>query len=67
MNPTNEPPLRVGLVMNPEAGLGGRIGLKGSDGAEVKAKAKAAGATGQAHNRVEQALEPLRSLQGHID
>ena len=67
MNPTNEPPLRVGLVINPEAGLGGRIGLKGSDGAEVKAKAKAAGATGQAHNRVEQALEPLRSLQGHID
>jgi len=53
MNPTNEPPLRIGLVMNPEAGLGGRIGLKGSDGAEVKAKAKAAGATGQSHNRVE--------------
>jgi predicted polyphosphate/ATP-dependent NAD kinase len=67
MSASNEPPLRIGLVINPEAGLGGRLGFKGSDGAEVKAMAKAVGATSQAQIRVEQALAPLKSLQGQVD
>ena len=35
------PPMRIGLVVNPVAGLGGRVGLKGSDGADVQEKARA--------------------------
>ena len=31
---------RIGLVVNPDAGLGGRLGLKGSDGLALKARAE---------------------------
>ncbi len=67
MSASDARPLRVGLVINPEAGLGGRLALKGSDGAQIKAIAKAAGASGLAQARVEQALAPLKSIQGQID
>lgn len=67
MSASDARPLRVGLVINPEAGLGGRLALKGSDGAQIKAIAKSAGASGLAQARVEQALAPLKSIQGQID
>jgi predicted polyphosphate/ATP-dependent NAD kinase len=48
---------RVGLIVNPLAGIGGRVGLKGSDGAETVARALALGAVPMAGVR---ALETLR-------
>ncbi|HEY7885930.1 MAG TPA: ATP-NAD kinase family protein [Cellvibrionaceae bacterium] len=51
--------IRLGLIVNPCAGLGGRVALKGSDGEQVVAEARARGAEPQALARVSRALLPL--------
>ena len=48
---------KLGLVINPLAGLGGQAALKGSDG--VADRALAMGVEPRAHERVRQALESL--------
>jgi len=58
---------KVGLIVNPVAGIGGRVGLKGSDGAEVQKRAQALGAVPQAQARAAQALERLRRLADRIE
>ena len=52
--------MRIGIVVNPDAGLGGRLGFKGSDGRA--AEARAAGAEDRAGPRMMQTLEALNSL-----
>ena len=54
--------LRIGLVVNPDAGLGGRLGYKGSDG--MAEKARAAGAQDRSGPRVLAALTRLSELIG---
>ncbi|GAA2079718.1 hypothetical protein GCM10009801_37500 [Streptomyces albiaxialis] len=54
-------PFRIGLVVNPVAGLGGRVGLKGSDGADVQERARALGAVPRAGERASAALTELRA------
>ena len=46
---------RIGMIVNPDAGLGGRLGFKGSDGRA--AEARAAGAQDRAGPRMELALQ----------
>ncbi len=58
--------MRIGLVVNPDAGLGGRLGFKGSDGRA--AEARAAGAIDRAGPRMAQALDALQTLlQGSLN
>jgi len=52
--------LRIGLLMNPCAGIGGPAGLKGSDGVEVQALARDQGIESQVCRRVVMALSPLQ-------
>ncbi|MGL6121826.1 MAG: ATP-NAD kinase family protein, partial [Shewanella sp.] len=56
---------RLGLVINPLAGLGGSVGLKGSDG--VAQEALALGAEPKAALRMMQALEVIRDYSDDIE
>ncbi len=56
--------LRLGLVVNPWAGIGGPAGLKGSDDRQLVAQAMAEGATERAASRVARCFERLLSLCG---
>lgn len=47
---------RIGIIVNPVAGIGGRAGLKGSDGAEIQEKARAMGVAAQSGARTSTAL-----------
>ena len=57
---------RLGLIVNPVAGVGGRVGLKGSDGAEILRQALELGAVRDAPRRARQALERLARVREHV-
>lgn len=52
-------PERVGLLINPVAGVGGPLGLKGSDGPEIQAEAARRGAPRRAGERATRAIVAL--------
>lgn len=58
--------LRFGLIINPYAGIGGAVALKGSDGENIVNQALALGAEKKAAKRVEQCLAPLLAHQSSI-
>ncbi len=53
--------MRIGIVVNPDAGLGGRLGFKGSDGRAKEARA--AGAVDRAGPRMQQCITRFIDLQ----
>ena len=58
--------LRLGLVINPFAGVGGPTGLKGSDGAEIVAEALAKGGELRASQRASRCLQQLKPCADRI-
>ena len=57
---------KLGLIINPFAGIGGALALKGSDGKAVREQALAQGAQQLAMARTQQALEHLLPYQAQL-
>lgn len=58
---------KLGLIVNPVAGVGGKVGLKGSDGEEIQRKAMELGALPDSPRRTIQALERLAEIRDEFE
>jgi predicted polyphosphate/ATP-dependent NAD kinase len=56
--------MKIGFVVNPLAGIGGAVGLKGSDGSDIVALALSRGACPQAEARAKVAMQEVTALTG---
>ena len=56
----------IGLIVNPIAGLGGKVGLKGTDGEETLARARAMGAVPESPRRAAEAIRALGAVKEEL-
>lgn len=57
---------KVGVLINPIAGMGGKVGLKGTDGKETLALARELGAEPESEAKAVKALTPLLPLKEEL-
>ena len=57
---------KVGLILNPVAGIGGAVGLKGSDGEEIQKAAFERGAVCRAGSRAKTALSVIADMKEEL-
>jgi predicted polyphosphate/ATP-dependent NAD kinase len=57
---------KLGLLINPYAGIGGALALKGSDGVEIRKKALAMGAEKKALDKTRLALEHIVCMKDQV-
>jgi predicted polyphosphate/ATP-dependent NAD kinase len=58
---------RLGLIVNPVAGIGGSVGLKGSDGPEIQQQAQGLGGIFKANQRAAATLTLLAPMAADIE
>ena len=59
--------IKLGLVVNPIAGMGGRVGLKGTDGTEILQEARRRGAESVSSYRTEETLRALYASKAYFE
>lgn len=57
---------KLGVIVNPVAGMGGRVGLKGTDGMEILRQARERGAQPESPKRALEALKVISRLKDNI-
>jgi len=58
---------RLGFIVNPLAGIGGRVGLKGSDGQEIVDKALRLGAVAESPRKAVETLKELLTIRDQFE
>ncbi|HHY93814.1 MAG TPA: ATP-NAD kinase family protein [Firmicutes bacterium] len=58
---------RLGLIVNPVAGMGGKLGFKGTDGEEILARCRQMGAVPEAPLRAVEALKRLLPIKDDLE